>query len=83
MLINIINKNTSKGNAINGLCKYLKLNINDVIACGDDLNDISMIQTVGLGVAMGNAVPIVKEYAKEVTKTNIENGVAEVLFNKF
>lgn len=77
--INIINKNASKGNAIYGLCKYLKISPQDVIAMGDDLNDISMFKTVGLGVAMGNALPEVKEFAKEVTKTNNENGVAEII----
>lgn len=80
---NIINKNASKGNAIYGLCKYLKINIEDVIAMGDDSNDISMIKAVGLGIAMGNAGEDVKEYAKEITKTNMENGVADVLYKKF
>lgn len=81
--INVINKLASKGNAISGLCKYLKIDEKDVIACGDDLNDISMMKEVGLGVAMGNAVDAVKKEAKEITKTNIENGVAYVLLNKF
>lgn len=81
-IINIINTSTSKGNAINGLCKYLKIDINDVIAMGDDKNDLSMLEAVGLGVAMGNAEDIVKKVAKEVTKTNIENGVAEIINSK-
>lgn len=80
--INIINKNASKGNAIYGLCKYLKIDIKDVIAMGDDLNDISMIKEVGLGIAMGNALDSVKEIADEVTKTNNENGVAEIINSK-
>lgn len=80
---NIINTNASKGNAIHGLCKYLKIDINDVIAIGDDNNDISMIKNVGLGVAMGNASEDVKTCAKEITKTNMENGVAEILNSKF
>lgn len=81
--INIININASKGNAINGLCKYLKIDVKDVIAMGDDLNDISMMKIVGHGVAMGNALPLVKEYAKEVTLSNEENGVAKILKSKF
>ena len=80
--INIINSNVSKGNAIYGLCKFLKIDIKDVIAIGDDKNDLSMIKNVGLGVAMGNAEEIVKENAKEVTKTNNENGVAEIINSK-
>lgn len=81
--INVINKNASKGNAINGLCKYLKIDLDKVIAMGDDLNDISMIKIAGCGVAMGNAKEKVKEYANEITLTNNENGVAKILRSKF
>lgn len=79
---NLINSNSSKGNAIYGLCKYLKIDINNVIAMGDDLNDLSMIKTVGLGVAMENALEEVKKVAKEITKNNNENGVAEIIKSK-
>lgn len=81
--INIVNTNVSKGNAIYGLCKFLKIDINDVIAIGDGINDISMIKVVGLGVAMENGEPEVKAVAKEITTTNLENGVAKVLKEKF
>ena len=81
--INVVNNSSSKGNAIYGLCKYLKWDLKDVIAIGDDLNDLSMLKTAGLGIAMGNALDEVKNVAKEVTKTNEENGVAEVLYSKF
>ena len=81
--INIVNTNVSKGNAINGLCKFLKIDIKDVIAIGDGINDISMIKIAGLGVAMGNANPEVKSIADIVTSTNLENGVAKVLKEKF
>ncbi len=80
--LNIINKSASKGNAITGLCKYLKIDTKDVIAIGDDMNDSSMIDIAGLGVAMGNASEEVKKVANEVTKTNIENGVAHII-NKY
>lgn len=81
--INLVNTNVSKGNAINGLCKFLKIDINDVIAIGDGINDISMIKAVGLGVAMENGEPELKAVAKEITTTNLENGVAKVLREKF
>ena len=81
--INLVNTNVSKGNAINGLCKFLKIDVNNVIAIGDGLNDISMIKTAGLGVAMENAREEVKEIADEVTSTNLENGVAKILREKF
>jgi hydroxymethylpyrimidine pyrophosphatase-like HAD family hydrolase len=54
----------------------------DVIGIGDELNDISMIEMAGLGVAMENALDEVKAVANEVTKTNTENGVAHII-NKY
>ena len=81
--INIVNKNVSKGNAINGLCKFLKIDPKNVIAIGNGINDISMIKLVGLGVAMENGEPEAKSAAKEITTTNIENGVAKILKEKF
>lgn len=77
-IINIINTSASKGNGILGLCKYLKINPEEAMAFGDDLNDISMMKSV-YGVAMGNAFDEVKILAKEVTKTNEEPGIAEIL----
>ena len=80
--INAINPKASKGNAISTLCDILKIDINDVIAFGDGINDISMIKKVGLGVAMGNAKSEVKEIAKAVTSSNNDSGVAKILLNK-
>lgn len=78
-----INPSASKGNAVNGLCKFLKIDKEDAIAMGDGLNDISMLSTVGLGVAMGNATSEVKLAAKEITCTNNENGVAKIIMCNF
>ena len=77
------NKVISKGNAISKLCEFLKIDINDVIAFGDGINDISMLKIVGLGVAMENAQSEAKEVAKEITITNNDSGVAKVLMSKF
>ncbi len=55
------------------------LTMHDVMAFGDDTNDIEMVQQAGMGVAMGNAVPELKAIAKRVTLTNDEDGVAVVL----
>lgn len=78
-VINVINKNASKGNAISGLCKYLKIDPKDAICFGDDYNDISMFETVGHPVAMGNACDELKNMAKEITSDNNKPGIAEVL----
>jgi hypothetical protein len=53
--------------------------LRNVIAFGDDTNDLEMIRDAGLGVAMGNAVPELKAVANRVTLTNDEEGVAVVV----
>lgn len=52
----------------------------DLIACGDGFNDVSMIQYAGLGVAMENAQEEVKQAADYITSSNDEDGVARVIY---
>ena len=75
-------KGGSKAEGIKKLIEKLGFKMENVYAFGDGLNDIEMLQTVGTGIAMGNALDIVKEYADLVT-TNVEddgivNGLKEV-----
>ena len=58
------------------------LTADEMICCGDGYNDITMIETAGLGVAMANAQPAVLEKADFVTKSNDEDGVLHVI-NQF
>ena len=51
----------------------------DAICCGDGFNDKSMIEYAGVGVAMGNAQPVVKEVADYITKSNDEDGIVHVI----
>jgi Cof subfamily protein (haloacid dehalogenase superfamily) len=51
----------------------------EIVAVGDDVNDLPMLKHAGLGVAMGNAKPEVKALAKRVIGTNREEGLAEFL----
>ncbi len=69
----------SKASGIQEVCKLLGIGMDEVAACGDSLNDLKMIRSVGLGVAMGNAQDTVKQAAKVVTASNEENGVAQVI----
>ncbi len=50
-------KGVSKGNALKFLCQRLNLSSENMMAIGDEENDLSMIKFAGIGVAMGNAVP--------------------------
>ena len=54
----------------------LHMTANEMIACGDGFNDLSMIRFAGLGVAMANAQLAVKEQADFITLSNEEDGVA-------
>lgn len=69
----------SKASGIQEVCNLLHIGMDQVIAMGDSLNDLKMLQAVGLGVAMGNAQEAVKAIADHVTATNLENGVAKVI----
>jgi hydroxymethylpyrimidine pyrophosphatase-like HAD family hydrolase len=51
----------------------------DVMAVGDNLNDLEMLETAGLPVVMGNAVPALLERGWPITATNDEAGVAEAI----
>ncbi|SEO17904.1 Cof-type HAD-IIB family hydrolase [Paenibacillus sp. OV219] len=69
----------SKASAIRELCTLLDIDMSQVAAMGDSLNDIAMIREVGLGVAMGNAQEEVKAAADVVTVTNEEHAVMHLI----
>lgn len=70
----------SKGAAIQYLCEYLNLPLSSTVAVGDEENDLTMLQTAHVGVAMANAIPQVKACADYITKKDCDHsGVAEVI----
>lgn len=80
--LEILPKGSSKYNAINELAKYLNISNDEIMAFGDGLNDIEMIEKCGIGVAMANALDEVKSKANYITKkTNEELGVIDFLDN--
>lgn len=76
--IEIANRKISKKTAIESLLasKFPNISMNDIIAFGDNYNDVEMLQSVGHGVAVANAKEAVRVVANELTKKNTENGVA-------
>ncbi|MGQ5709264.1 Cof-type HAD-IIB family hydrolase [Lactobacillus sp. PSON] len=80
--IEINNINAQKGIALLDYAKLNGIKRAEIAAIGDNLNDESMIRDAGIGVAMGNAIPAIKNLAQLKTKSNNENGVAHIL-NKF
>lgn len=81
--LDIIPKNTSKDSALNFLSNYLKINKNDILAIGDNLNDLSLIQNAGIGVAVNNAYAELKQVAKFTTKAPVEDGAFAEAVYKF
>lgn len=75
----IVNKDVSKGIAINILCNYLNIPVEYTMGIGDSGNDIEMLKTAHYKVAVGNATDDLKSVANIVTLSNKENGVAKVL----
>ena len=69
----------NKGAAILGLCSYLKASVSDTISFGDSMNDIMMIRTTGLSVAMANAEQRVKDEADVICESCDDDGVAKEL----
>lgn len=76
----LVNKDTSKGKAVERLCNLLKISLQETAAVGDNYNDVSMFEKVGLSVAMGNADDTIKSMCKYVTKNNEEDGVAHIIY---
>ncbi len=80
MLLDVMQKGTSKAKAIETLCRKLNIQRSETAAIGDYLNDLEMIRYAGTGVAMQNAVPELKKAAGMITEfCNNRSGVAEAI----
>lgn len=65
-----------KGNALKRFAEHLGLGLANCMAFGDGMNDFTMVEAAGLGVAMANAEPEVKRVAKWIAPSNDDDGVA-------
>ncbi len=82
--LEIASKKISKLSALSFLLeKKYDISLQEVIAFGDNFNDIEMLEGVGLGVAVGNAKEEVKKIANQITLSNLEDGVAHTLAEIF
>lgn len=77
--LEIMPAKASKTSSINILQKKFNIDKSEIIAIGDNYNDIDMLEYAGLGIAMGNAPEDVKKHGDDVTLTNDEDGVAVAL----
>ena len=72
-------KNVDKWDAIEFLAEKMQIKQEEIVAIGDNMNDKKMIENAGLGIAMGQSNPSIKECADNVTLANTEDGVAQSL----
>lgn len=77
--IEITHSDAQKGIALEAIAEQVKIPMSDVMAIGDNLNDISMLEKAGYAVAMENGAPEVKEMADYITDTNENSGVGKAI----
>lgn len=77
--LEVMAEGVNKGAALNFLTSHLSIELSDVLAFGDQENDLEMLTLSGNSIAMENAAPAVKKIADQLTKSNEESGVAFIL----
>lgn len=78
-MVEIVPPGAGKDSGLAWLAEHLGIARSDVVAFGDGLNDLAMLEWAGLGVAMGQAPPVVRNAADTVTLSNTEDGIAHWL----
>ncbi|SDI01220.1 hypothetical protein SAMN05192534_11839 [Alteribacillus persepolensis] len=81
-LIEIIKTGNNKAAGLQKTAAYCGVTMDDIIAFGDEDNDLEMLKQAGIGVAMDNASNEAKQAADEVTAANEEDGIALFLEKK-
>lgn len=76
-------RGVDKGSALRDVAQARGVSPAQAVAFGDNGNDIPLLRAAGIGVAMGNAIPAVREIADRVTASNDEEGIAAVLAELF
>jgi len=77
--LDVLSAKASKGLALKQLAEHLGIAHEEVIAIGDNLNDVEMIEYAGLGVAVANATDGLKSVADYITEGPLAEGVEEVI----
>ncbi|MCY3773015.1 MAG: HAD family hydrolase [Gemmatimonadetes bacterium] len=78
-VITVMPSGVTKGEGLRRLALLLGIGLSEVMAVGDNLNDLEMLDVAGLGVAMGNGTPEIRARADYVTATVDDEGVARAI----
>jgi len=79
MLYEILPKGSSKGSVLPRLADHLGIDMKNTVAVGDYNNDVSMLRSAGVGVAVSNATPEAKAAADYITVSNEEHAIARII----
>ena len=77
----LLPKNSTKGDGLIQLGKLCGIDRSHIIAVGDNENDLEMVKMAGVGIAVENAIPIVKNSADYVTADNNSDAIAKVIYD--
>ena len=72
----LVNRKFDKGSGIRQVCRALDMPLSDTVGVGDSMNDLEMIETVGIGVCMANGSPNLKKRSDLVCPSVDEDGLA-------
>ncbi|PDZ05474.1 HAD family hydrolase [Bacillus cereus] len=78
--LEINHRDAQKGNGLYTLAEHLNIPVENTVAIGDGLNDVSMMEKANISIAMGNAVEEIKAMCQYETLSNEEHGVAHALY---
>lgn len=77
--IEILPAHSNKGTGVAFVAERLGVDASEVVAFGDNINDLEVIQWAGLGIAMENGSPLLKERAQRIAPRHDEDGVAQII----
>ena len=78
-VLEVFAKGVNKWSGLHWVAESHGFDAAEVAAIGDEINDLAMIESAGCGIAMGNAIPAVRDVARRVTRSNDEGGVAHAI----
>lgn len=70
---------SGKYQAVKAMGELLHIGLDEMIAFGDDENDFEILKNVGRGVAVANAIPVIRDIADDIAESNNEDGVAKYI----
>ncbi|MBR4235244.1 MAG: HAD hydrolase family protein [Clostridia bacterium] len=78
--LEILPPNGGKGAALSAIKKHCRFPVEYTVGVGDFENDVSLVRSADLGIAVGNALPCVKEAADRISAPNTQDALAQIIY---